>query len=249
MNFQDVVVSVGGNVLLATSADLQLSYPYDGIESLGSQGSPYSSDQRESGTLSISYYLQESDSAIRALIADGNPITLVECKLSTFKITNALLTSYSLSLKPFSLIEVQVSFSFFAHISTDSPATLTPDYLSALINGADSSVTYSSNFNNRFLSCDLNITQEFEPTYNFGDSSPTAYSRTNGEISVKIEGDGLPSIITWPCPTDQSVTLSLASICGALESLSYPNLTIKNMSTTAQVGGTANGTVELYKLF
>jgi hypothetical protein len=249
VNFRDIVVSVGGNALLATSADLQLSYPYDGIESLGAQGTPFSSDQRENGTLSISYYLQESDSAIRDLIADGNPITPVICKVGQFKVDDALLTSYSLSLKPFSLIEAQVSFSFFTHINSESADTITPDPLTALINGAASSITYSNNFNNKFISCDLNITQEFDPIYNFGDPSPTAYARTNGEINVKIEGDGLPSIITWPCPTDQSVTLSLASVCGALESLTYSNLTVKNMSATAQVGETVNGSVELYKLF
>lgn len=244
MNFKDIVVRVNGVGVLATSAEVSSNYNSSLVKSLGVQGGAFQSKERELGSLSVKYYLQTADAEIRGLTG----INPVDCQVGTFSLEDCLLTSYSISVKPFDLVEVEAGFIFFGAPVVAATSSFVPAS-SAIINGEDTTVNYLTNFNDRQISISINISQDFEPVYKLGDEVPTSYSRTNGEISVKIEGEEPASFVDWPCPTDQEVTINFASKCGSIGSVTFSDMTARDISLSSEVGRIVNGSITLGKYF
>lgn len=240
MTYEDVHVKIGDDTILATSASISFSCSESQSFSLGVQGGSFSSRERPEGNISINYYLQNSDSSIRNLTG----ITPVYVKIGDTK-AEAYLSSYRLSIKPFSLVEGAVDFVFFKKpvIETAEPAIVDSD--TALVNGANSDITYVDNFNTKKVSIDLSISQSINPVYDIGISYPSTYIRSAGNLEVTIEGEDSASFVSWPCEEDASVTINLSSCEEPKGSIVLENLKTREITFSASEGSKNSSKITL----
>lgn len=247
MNFKDIVIELDGHTLLATSVSISEDYSLAPSKSLGIQGDGFglSANDRKVGSASIQYYLREDDSFLR----NKTGISLFNGKIGTTQFGSGLLTSYSLKAEPFSIIEVSASVSFYNGISsTLSGSALTGDNF-VLMDGENTTADASIGFNNNYLSISYEMSQNFEPTYTIGSVAPESFVRTNGLISASFDGTGLPSAITWPCPSEIDVEISVGSLCGDTFTIEVANMKPSSVSLEGRVGDDLVGSATLQKSF
>lgn len=248
MNFKNIPVIIDGHTIYATSASIQESYPVTSAKSLGTQGGGFTgffASDRKRGSVSLSYYLQESDQDIRDLTG----IHLINGSVGPIAFDSGVLTNYSLQAQPFQLIEVNADFEFFNGISEGNFAgTYSADDFS-LMNGKMTSGVDGVGFNNKLLSYNLSISQSIEPTYVAGNQFPSGYSRTDGKISVQISSTGIANDFSWPCQDNIDTSISLGSTCGDSFVISFSGMAAESVSYNTQVGDNMISNVSLVKFF
>lgn len=248
MNYVDVPVTINGATILATSASVEENFSIESVASLGSSAKGYGGghiSDRRGGTVSLSYYLQDGDSAIRALTG----INVVDGTIGNTTFKSAVLSSYSMSVKPYSIVEVQANFSFFEGLETNvvNGAYSASDF--SLMNGESSSVVDGVGFNNKVLSYSLNISQDIEPVYLLGEDAPDSYNRSNGKITIEIAGSGVPNFIDFPCSDTANTSLTIGSTCGGQFTITNDNMKIESISIESSVDNLLEGSVSLVKFF
>jgi hypothetical protein len=154
-----------------------------------------------------------------------------------------------LSAQPFELIEVSAGFDFYNGIEEYSDTGIYDPQDFSILNGRFSSGIDNVGFNNKLLNYSYSIQQSVEPIYVLSESYPSGYSRSNGQITISVQGTGIADAVDFPCADLVTSSITLGSTCGESFTISTTGLKPEKVSIQAQVGAQMVGSVDLIKFF
>ena len=124
-------------------------------------------------------------------------------RIGPYAFTNAVFKSFSLNCNPTSVIEASLSFDFFDRtIQKSSNSQITLSDITSIGHGSRTSADFSDasiGMNSHPFSFSYNINQNYEVHRLLGETTPKLIERTDGTISVEMEGDDLGSAVKF-CP-------------------------------------------------
>lgn len=245
IDFTNCPVTVNGNTILASDVSISVSNSRKALTQHGNQGSFGQAPQdRIKGSVSISYHITGSDSEMRDLTG----INVFDVNVGPFNCYSGVLSSYSLSIEPYSVVTCNAEIEFFGgYDQTGSTSSIGKP--SGFIHGGVSTVDTDLLWNNDIISATYSISQSIEPYYKLGEYVPCAYKRTEGSINVSLEGTGFGKIISTPCEGFTSGTLNLTGLCSDFgTSIEFSGFVV-NPSVSLSQGEEVRGSLQIYDTF
>tara|TARA_R110000822_G_scaffold110654_6_gene241014 strand:+ start:39803 stop:40543 length:741 start_codon:yes stop_codon:yes gene_type:complete len=209
INYENCPVNVAGYDLFANSASISVQNQRRGLKRHGTQGSyGQVNEGRLEGSVSVSYNIAEGDTGIRGLTG----INVFNVTAGPFQCYSGVLTSYSMNIQPNSIVSCDVDISFYGgYDQTGIVGTI--ESSGDLMHGGTTNVDSDLLWNNDIISCSYSVNQSIEPIYKLGEFEPFAYKRSNGSISVNLQGTGLGKVLSLPCDGYTTGNISLQRLC------------------------------------
>ena len=221
--FEDVFV-------MANSVQLNDNLPMTEIRRLGREGGyagrPESPVEGQLsidfvyGNMSVDVDGSTTNSPLKAWF--DNLIGVVEyvnASVGPYVFKSGLLTDFSFSSQPNSVVNASVSFVFYnSELSKVTSPSIANPSLTAMGHGIHSSGDYSDvsiGLNNHPFSFSYSLSQAFEPTRYAGEVAPAIVQRRDGQIVIQVEGDDLGNGLTT-----SANSLCKESIDGAMFAIS-----------------------------
>ena len=200
-----------GVFVLANSAQINDSVSLAEIRQLGQEGaSSARAAAPVEGSVSIDFVYGdlsikvdgESYAAPRKAWFDNltGTVEYVDLEVGPYAFKSGLLTNFSFSSEPNSVVNASAEFVFYnAELSKSTSAVVYDPAFVGEGHGVYSSGAFSDSsigMNNHPFSFSYNLSQNFEATRYIGEVAPALVRRTDGQISVDIEGDDLAAGLT-----------------------------------------------------
>tara|TARA_R110000824_G_scaffold23874_3_gene84745 strand:+ start:730 stop:1476 length:747 start_codon:yes stop_codon:yes gene_type:complete len=209
--FENCVVTIDGNDLFATNASISIQNNRGDVKGYGSQGSAGQvAEGRIKGSLTASYLLRGND-PIRNLTGLSLD-KIVNANIGPFRCYSGVLTSYSLSIEPYSPVTCEVKMDFYNGYDQGG-STSTMDPTGEFLHGGATTVSTDLLWSSDIIGCTYTLNQAITPRYLLGELVPYAYKRDNGTISVSLKGPDLGKVLTSPCEGYTEGTLNLTGLC------------------------------------
>lgn len=127
-------------------------------------------------------------------------IEYVDLEVGPYAFKSGLLTNFSFSSEPNSMVNASAEFIFYnAELSKSTSAVVDNPSFVEEGHGVYSSGAFSDasiGMNNHPFSFAYNLSQNFEVSRYIGEVAPALVRRTDGQVSVDIEGDDLGAALT-----------------------------------------------------
>ena len=200
-----------GVLVMANSAQLNDSIDMVEIRQLGREGAiagrPGSPVE---GSLSIDFVYgdlsanvggEQMSAPLKAWFDNlTGTIEYINGEVGPYKFESGLLTNFSFSSEPNSIVTASASFIFYnSALSKESTSEVSNAQLNGIGNGIYSSGDFgdaSIGMNNHPFSFSYECSQDFEPSRYIGEVSTALVQRTAGQLSVEIQGDDLGAALT-----------------------------------------------------
>lgn len=222
IEYQECEVEIGGQNVLAKSATITTSANVKANRVYGGKfrkGQKYSATSFPTATLDLNYYIMENHDHIEQMTGQK----YANGSFCGINFSGAALTSYSVNIQPYKVIEYKATFVLYSGLDqrslgaepVEDPSVGTDLFYEKFANGA---YTELVNFNRQNIGIDFpsnisyQVTCERIPKYVIGDEYPesVALGRVNRRLSV--EGENIGSLITFSGKDFATVEISPRSI-------------------------------------
>jgi hypothetical protein len=245
--------------LLASTASVSIANPRRGIKSLGIPGfAGQVTDGPMVGSVSVSYYITDSSSAIRGLFGagGGDAVQLFDVWVGTTKCTDVVMDSMSINIEPYTPITCEVNMSFYGGYEILGAPLAGPAAPDGVMHGGGSTVDPTAGaenilWNTDLVSCTYSINQSINPVYLLGNMLPEGYSIEDTTTEVTLEGIGLGKVLTFSelCPDLVEGSIAFSGVCaGATASLDFEGYVI-NPQITVEPNKEINGSLTVFGTF
>jgi len=252
IRYTECPISINGENFYATRATLGSMASLHPNRVVGGSLEGYGPTSAIADSVNLNYYVSEANDSVMSLT--GN----LPCSGSFggINFSGAYLTKYSISIVPYSPIEVSVSFNIYSGFS-GSLNGQSGDFNTSLIDIANGAHTDLLNFNSLKMgmdnpvSIDYNIDCQRTPNYVIGEENPRYVILGTIDKSMSIKGENIGDLISYSGRSSASMSITPKNInnlsrgqtleCGGV-------IYSQNLSVSA--GGIVDGTIgisESYK--
>ena len=247
MIFKDSPVSINGTTIFANEASLAEGSNSERKDELGSETIRTISASRPRGSFTANYYITDDDNAIRNLTG----IIPVSAQIGEYGFSSGILTNYTISAKPNSLIMANLNIQFFSVINRNMTTPDIPDENARFVHGGKS-IIQALSYNTGLYEFKLEFSQSVQPYFKLGSNEIIGFDFVNGQIKCDIKGSGLLDAISADsfCPDEQTISLSLRTLCNdVVGTINYGGLQINDAKLNLDSSNDAVGDVSLIKFF
>ena len=245
LDFTGCAVNVAGHDLQSSQASISISNSRIPLKQHGTQGSSSQAPQgRIQGSVSISYFITGLDSEMRNLTG----INVFDVKVGPYNCYSGVLSSYSMSINPYSVVECQMEVDFFGGYNQDGDLSGI-EAGTGYIHGGTSNVESDLIWNNDITSASYKISQNIEPIYRLGEYIPYGYKRNDGSIQIDIDGTGFGAVLSTPCEGFTSGAINLKGLCSTFTGQIEFSGFVTNPSVSISPDSEVVGSVTIFDTF
>ena len=246
ITFKNAPVVINGVTKLASEASISENLSYERKDELGAEIVRTVPNERTAGSFSMSYYLSDSDSAIRGLTG-YSPVT---GKIGDYGFISGFMTRYSISVDPNEPIQANLSVDFYSAINRSMATGTSPSGGLDLAHGGGS-IASGVSFNTGLFSFDYEISQTFTPYLQLGNTGLMSVERTNGSISCSLKGSGLADAVADDfCDSGTGISLNLKTLCGtSIGTIQESGMKLADCKISIDNASDVIGEVSLIKYF
>lgn len=213
--YNEAPVSIQGKSVCARSASMNSNNSLQPNYELGrrSPRAAVASD-RVRGSLSLDYIISDGGDPILALTGDANGLPIeASGSVGTVAFEKAYLSSLSVRGEPNQVVSANAGFELFADFGDDLSALQGSDWEGSVGHGSNSAIQGSSAIGiNLPISFSYEVSLTHAPYYTLGELNVTGVERTDGSISMTIEGEDIGDNLTL-CGTDAILSVDVKDLC------------------------------------
>lgn len=244
ITFKNAPITINGVTKYATEGTITEDVSFSRIDELANHNVSTNNSSRPKGTLSVNYYLNDSDESIRNLTG----IKFVSGSIGDLGFSSGLMSKYSISVKPNELIRATLDIDFYHEIDRNFPLGNAPTIQSLAHGGS----TQASGlvFNTNLFNFEYSISQSISPDFALGGQNIIGANIEDGSITCQLVGSGLGNAVEFGCSNDNSIVLNLKTLCNnTLGSIVESGMKITSSQLSLDNEQGAVGTVNLIKYF
>jgi len=250
VHFEDVTVSAGSFTGYASSASIEATQGYSPVRAVGWKGAIGTVPEgAPGGSASFSF-----SGGAPAFAKDQDPSSGHTVTVGATSDSGGIMTNLSVSVEPNAIATSTVEYQFF------TPPSISNGGGSSMGTGSGSSAVggqllhgASSGTSSGYIRGEYSASQSYDAIYALGSLCPHFKYRTDGEITLTLEGGDLSGSIAacdaYDCATS-ALTFSIGSLCGGGASWSE-TVTGYTTSRGASVdeGGVLSGSMTVTEYF
>jgi len=169
--YKNLKTIVDGQTYYASSVDMSESVTMEDFSALGTKGSYSFPSNKPEGTISMNFYITDSNE-VSKLHDQLGQTGFLNVSVGPFTVQNALVNSFSIQGESNNILQASASFSYYGQMSSGSVpakdnATITPAH------AASSTVSFSDVGIQDILSFDYSFSQSYEVKYSLGKVGPS----------------------------------------------------------------------------